>query len=349
MIYQTKSLELPKKTPWRVRKLISNWLLFPDGIAGWIPFGKREGLKLVREHGIEAIYSSSPPPTVHMIGLYLKRKTEKPWIADFRDLWMNNPNIVHPSAFHKSYRKKTEEKIVFNADIITCANKGELITLQEKYSKLLPKPKIRLLTNGYDPDDFADVQPINFGKFTIVHSGAIYSIRPLDSLLTALQELFIENQDLKHDISVILMGTVGKNDKKKIAQAGLEDVVKCIGYKPHKETIAYLLGASTLLLFHTSTAYSTKLFEYLFAQKPILGLVPPTSDAANLVREANCGIIVDFNDIDAIKTAIFEMFTKFKESKLNVSPKKEIIQYYNRENLTEQLASMLNSLVKNQS
>src|SRR5205807_7222199 len=45
-------------------------------------------LRLIRELGIDVIFSTYPIPSAHVIGSLLSRFSGKPWVADFRDpMW----------------------------------------------------------------------------------------------------------------------------------------------------------------------------------------------------------------------------------------------------------------------
>ncbi|HNV21323.1 MAG TPA: glycosyl transferase family 1, partial [Candidatus Hydrogenedentes bacterium] len=70
---------------------LSQWvranLFVPDARIGWIPSAVSAAKRLVRHERIDAIITSSPPQTVHLIGRRAALATGLPWIADFRDPW----------------------------------------------------------------------------------------------------------------------------------------------------------------------------------------------------------------------------------------------------------------------
>src|SRR5690606_32258303 len=57
----------------------------PDRWASWRLWGVRQGLRLVRHHAVDALWSTYPIATAHQIGAAIARRSRKPWIADFRD------------------------------------------------------------------------------------------------------------------------------------------------------------------------------------------------------------------------------------------------------------------------
>jgi glycosyltransferase involved in cell wall biosynthesis len=89
--------------------------------------------------------------------------------------------------------------------------------------------------------------------------------------------------------------------------------------------------------------YPAKLFEYLGARRPILGLLSP-GGAATLVQELDAGILVDPNDIDQVASAILEFYSRFKARELQHWPVGNL-DSYERRYLTGQLASLLDDVV----
>src|SRR5262249_29634323 len=74
-------------------------LLLPDAAAPWAPFADRAGIRIVRDRGIDAVLTSSPPTSVHIAGNLISRRTGVPWVADFRDSWLTNP--------HRRYERRS--------------------------------------------------------------------------------------------------------------------------------------------------------------------------------------------------------------------------------------------------
>src|ERR1044072_2698895 len=70
-----------------LRRTVRTCVYIPDGQVGWYPYAVRAGRREIERQNVDAIYSSSFPVTAHMAACRLKMETNKPWIADFRDLW----------------------------------------------------------------------------------------------------------------------------------------------------------------------------------------------------------------------------------------------------------------------
>jgi hypothetical protein len=71
----------------QIANLIRLNFFIPDAKIGWKKFAVEEGLKIIETEKPDLIFSSSPPPTVHLIAKKLAAKTNLKWVADFRDPW----------------------------------------------------------------------------------------------------------------------------------------------------------------------------------------------------------------------------------------------------------------------
>ncbi len=72
-----------------VKEKFARWvranLFLPDARVGWVRHAVRAGKVLSESPGFDAIVSTGPPHSAHLIGQKLARLTGKPWIADLRD------------------------------------------------------------------------------------------------------------------------------------------------------------------------------------------------------------------------------------------------------------------------
>jgi hypothetical protein len=115
-VCRTPALTLPARLPWRLRSFIARWLLLVDEQLGWLPFAVSQGQRMIEEHGVEAIYTTSAPYTSHLIGARLKQRTGLPWVADFRDPWVGNVSSTFPTGFHLELAKRFESQVLQGAE-----------------------------------------------------------------------------------------------------------------------------------------------------------------------------------------------------------------------------------------
>ncbi|KPL02135.1 MAG: hypothetical protein AMJ73_09210, partial [candidate division Zixibacteria bacterium SM1_73] len=104
------------------RSKLSSWLFFPDSKIGWVPFALLSGLNLIRKERIDLIFTTSPPPSLHLVGYLLKLLTGKPWVVDFRDPWTGYKFEIFPTRLHLFLKNQLVRLIIKNADRIISAN-----------------------------------------------------------------------------------------------------------------------------------------------------------------------------------------------------------------------------------
>jgi glycosyltransferase involved in cell wall biosynthesis len=346
-VYRTSALLFPPRFPWRLRNFIGRWLLLVDQQVGWLPFAVRHGLEIIRREGVEAIYTTSAPYTAHLIGLQLNKRAGLPWVADFRDPWVGNFSSRFPTPLHERIARWLERRVVGAADRLTVVSEPMRQALLTRYSHL-GSDEVQVLTNGYDPTDFEGVEP--FGqdddRLVILYSGSFYGERQTPfCFLRAIQRALDKGQIPRHKIRVLFVGSMNSAFQGQVKESHLSDVVTIPGYVTHRQSVGYLLGADVLLLIIGSgpgseAVFTGKIFEYLAAGKPILALVPP-GVAADLVREAQVGVVVEPEDAQAIADQIAILYQQWRRSTLTITGNQEVIARYNRRRLTADLAAIL--------
>lgn len=332
---------------------LSLWLrgnvFIPDARRFWIKPSVKFLNNWLENNKVDAIVSTGPPHSMHLIAEGVHRKTNLPWLADFRDPWTNIDfaDDLNMTSYAKKKNERLEKLVVNSASIITVVSE----IMQQEF-QALTKKRVEVVTNGFDPDDFAIENSllINDGKFSIVHTGSLNNRRNQPALWQAISELRSENQEFENNCVIRL---IGKNDvsiKESLQQFNLLQCTEFVDYLPHNEIIAQQKSASVLLLsinnygeaengFFTPKATLTgKLFEYLAASKPILMIGPSDGQAADVVRDAG-GFVFDFNAVAQIKTGLLNLFNN-----RNIKFDTANINQYSRKELTRKMSFLLSEI-----
>ena len=334
----------------RLLNINPEWFFIPDVNVGWLPFSIRAGTKVILQENIDVIYVTAPIWTSLLIGYFLKKKTKKPLVVDFRDPWTINPYHKPSTKLHAKIEKFLERIVLTNADYVITVSQPYKNRLIEKYPFL--KNKSEVIMNGFDPDDFKNLKryPLQ-RKLKIVHTGSLYGLRSPRHFLFALHKLVQEKPVLRKLIEVQFVGNYGKEAPVIVNKLGLNDMVQCIRYVPHEKCLELMVNSHVLLLIvategaKTSGIVTGKLFEYLFSGKPILAIAPKENIAANIVQSAKAGIVVSSNE-EAIKKAITELYEKWAKGKLVATTEMAEINKYNRKVLTRKLAEILEKVTQ---
>ena len=328
-----------------LKKLFYTVIFIPDEFIGWVPFAVRTGKHLIKKHELDVIYSSGPPNTAHLIACRLAEQTGKPWIADLRDLWDQYPLSYNPFEWkwRRSIDDLLERRTLTRANHVIAVSEHMRTQLLQKLPALSPQ-NVSVITNGFDPSDFDGIEPIkNESRFTIVHSGTLFSWRRLQLFLAAMKVALQQEPALKKFLSLKLIGIVPTDDQQAIVDFGLSKYVSILGYLPYKNSLAHILGADALLLIvgnipHAANMLTSKLFDYLGANRPIIAL-GPAGMVRDIVRQEKLGVTLDENDVEGIAENLVNMF----EQKLNGGIRHSASSHkkYQRPALTQKLANIM--------
>ena len=349
-VFRTFSFEHRVLRAPRLLNIDLKWFYIPDVNIGWIPFAVHQGQKIIKKEAIDTIYATAPPFTNFLIGYLLKRKTGKPLVLDFRDPWTQNVFAKYPTMFHRKIEEKIEKSILKIADYIITTTEPMRLKLMEKYP--LVKGRCGTITNGFDSEDFEDITSTRTKKFTITYTGYLYGFRTAKHFLIALKNLLKQNNKIRNKIQVVFAGPTNKQTENIVKELELENVVKIIGYIPHRTSLKLMVNSDVLLLIIAteevfdektgSLMIPGKIFEYLGAKKPILALIPRGA-AADLIRSTNTGIIVPPTDTNSIKQKISKLFQEWSRGNLRIT--NGDISKYDRKVLTEKLAKIFQSFL----
>ena len=345
---QAGFLSVKKKNPFFEN--ISIWirgnLFIPDARKFWIKPSIRFLLRYLAKYPVDAIVSTGPPHSMHLIALGLKKKLNIPWLADFRDPW-TEIDFYHKLRLTTSANKKhhqLERSVLSGADRVTIVSWNWAID----FNRIFPR-QYDVVTNGFDPDDFDIPGQKVSDFFELTHIGSLNRDRNPELLWEVLAELGIENETFRKDLRLRF---IGKNDVTLSAcleKNGLMEVTEMVSYMPHGEVLKESAGSKVLLLLLNNTPnvmgiVPGKIFEYLATRRPILCIGPVTGDSARIIRESQAGLTCDFDDNAAMKAAVLHLYVKYRQGLLVNS--EGGIETFSRQTLTGKIASILNDLSK---
>ena len=319
-------------------------VLLPDENVTWNATAIPAAIRIVRAEGIQAVLTTSPPSSVHLIGAAVKRATGIPWVADLRDSLVAHP---HRRAERLPARVKEQGEHVVarlvarQADAIVAV--GPAIT--EEARGFSPRGRVVEIPNGCDFDDFAGLEHRPSDRLRITHAGSFFGKRSPRPFLEALARTGLE------PVVARFVGDFRAADREWAEELGLGDRVELIPFAPRRRALELQRDSEALLLLIPEAGgrgrgvLSGKVFEYLAAERPILALVPPDGAAADLLRETGAGTVVRPDDVDAIAEALLDLHARWKAGRLDGTPlAPEHRERLSRGARAEELADLLRSL-----
>lgn len=315
--------------------------IIPDPRVFWVKPSVNFLLDLVNSGQFQAIITTGPPHSLHLIGLQLHQKHKIPWLADFRDPWSKWEflDTLPMTSWARRKHEKLEKKVLSKATAISTIS-----PIFQSEMEALSNRKVDLLTNGFDEDDLPDdwtKRIPSSSSFEIVYTGVIDAIRNPIPFLEAMKSSLAH---IKGNVMLRFVGKVSDGVKTYIqADDWLSAHVKLEGYVSHEKVFDFYGQAHLLLLILTDTKNAKgnipgKLFEYMATGKPIIALGDPDGDAAGILQKANAGKVYAHSDMEGIRK-----FLRDFEPEVNHRPSPEI-QQYSRKNLTKQLSLILDRI-----
>ncbi len=318
-------------------------LLIPDPRVFWVRPTIRAIRKQLDQIQPDAIVTTGPPHSVHLIGKAIHRRYGVPWLADFRDPWSTIDYLEKfpLSSLARKLQSRLERSVLREADLVLTVSAE-----WEQELKSLGAAQSTYITNGYDEKDFSAYQPRRVPSFSLAHLGFISSFRNPTALWNAIDQ-FMHHASGQDAIRLVLAGNVDRavfNSLEK--HRSLAKGYDYLGYLPHSDVFKAYEEASVLILLLNNSSNSGghipgKLFEYLRAGKPILALGKPGGDVDRILQETGCGQCFAFDDEKGIRSFL-ESIYHFEWA---YEPNHEKIRRFERRALTGELSKHLNQLV----
>ena len=313
-------------------------VFIPDARITWVKPAVKFANTWLSENPIDAIITTGPPHSMHLIGLGIKKANPNlVWLSDFRDPWSD---MDYLDDFHMGKRAKNkliamEKMVVQYSDKIIVTSPSVVNTLLDHSDK----EKATLIPNGWDLKDFQNIPASvqDSTVFIIGHFGSLYGSRNAPGLWRAVKKW---NQAERMKIEIHLVGSVGDEIKLEVNK---EKYVKFTPSLGHKQAVIKMMNCDALLLVQNATDAARKctpgkVFEYIACEKPLLSICNEPSDLASQLE--NWGLpFCGHEDEDAVYE-ILKLITK-KEGQHKVDP-----TLYERKALTQKLATELNILTK---
>lgn len=328
-----------------IRDVVTIEKAFPPGVFDKVWATARQRFK---KSDVDIIWATFPDFPTLRLARELSECLKVPWIADFRDITEQEQGVdsswrVQLLHMRSNLRRKM---LVQNASCLTSVSKFHCRTLQTKTGK-----SCDLIYNGYDTELFQPLAPLKSEKFKIVYMGRILSksirnpclfFKAMDSLVSKgfidedKAEIYFYGVELN-----ILQAIAGKFRSWKL----------CISpARVDYTAVSDILRNASILLLLTERGrngiLTTKLFEYLAVERPILCVrTEPESEIAEIINEANAGYAGD--DLDTVQDYILRCYNQWlDQGYCNAQINRDYVQIFSRESQAMRLAAVLHRVAE---
>ncbi|WP_304458700.1 glycosyltransferase family 4 protein [Alicyclobacillus sendaiensis] len=336
-----------KRLAWGAWKWAQAHALIPDESVLWAIRAGLAAPRIIRQRGIDCIYTTSGPQSTHLAGLVVSAFARTPWIADFRDPWTDNLHFHH-RGWRAVIERHLERTVFTRAAAIVTVTDGFWRLFAAKYPRRALD--IHVIRNGVDEADFPPAPARRRREaepFTFFYGGILYPGRSADAVFQAVHRLLQSGQVHADGIRLQFAGVLDypghDHHARLIHELGLEPVVEPLGYLPRREALARMLAADATLLIGDQSEQAKdyvpgKLYEYLYAGRPILAMLRE-GEAADLIRREQAGIIVPPDHPDAIARAMLQLMEQPVAERRTWNPA------YSRRAQAQQLARLMDDVL----
>ena len=319
--------------------LLRGNLFVPDPRAGWVNPSVRFLRKYLKDNPVDAVVTTGPPQSMHLIGLKLKRLTGVRWIVDFRDPWTEMHYFKHMGLLPCTAKRhrKLEQQVIDECDAVISVSSP----VRDDFQARTSTPVI-LLTNGYDTEDFAAEPPaLPADRFTLVHTGLFASDGNPVKLWDVLAAKCAEDAEFKRQLRIRLAGKTDTEIVESLNVRGLSGNVENLGYLPHSQTVELQRSANVLMLPlrqepEYAKALPGKIFEYMAARRPVLGIGQEGGAAATMLSDSGAGVMYDWDRTEPLRSFIDASWERHLQG--TDGPCTGNIAAYSRLELTRRLA-----------
>ena len=218
--------------------------------------------------------------------------------------------------------------------------------VQEEFQAQTRTP-VACVTNGFDEEDFTGPAPEADGLFNITHTGLFAADGNPFTLWKVLAQMAADDPWFKQSLRLRLVGKVDREVLDAIEAEGLAANVVAQGPQNHAQAVQEQRSATLLVLpLRNDPEYRPilpgKLFEYLAARRPVLGIGQKDGAMARVLTDAQAGVTADWEDAEIMRLFIETAWKQFCEGSVpatsgNIAP-------YTRRATTHALAGLLSQV-----
>ena len=328
--------ETGKQKGWKGK--LSAWIrgnfFIPDARCWWVKPSVRYLRNYLKEHPVDAIISTGPPHSMHLIAMKLKESFGIPWVADFRDPWTEIYYYKDFPLTKRSDRKhhRMEREVLTKADRVVSVTPYNSSRLEQLGAK-----DVVTIYNGFDREDVSSTTDVRSERFIVSFLGIMSKKQNSLSLWQAFKELADEDSSFDNNLKINLIGHIDPEIKQGIETSGLSKHVSYSDYIPHNQVAQVNRNASVLLILlqpgngaEVKGIMTGKLFEYLASGRPILCIGPEDGDIAHVLDETKAGYTVGFFDKARMKEVIRDLYQRHLANSLTGTTINAIYKYSRR-------------------
>jgi glycosyltransferase involved in cell wall biosynthesis len=309
------SLEKPEKQSFFEKFVVyvrGNFFI-PDARKSWAKAVAKYLYNHRSQFDNSLLITTGPPHSTHLIGLKWKKECTTPWIADFRDPWLEI-EFFHQLRLTQAAKKKhaiLEKKVLQSADLVT--------TVSPSWAELFRSKGAQETAVLFNASDYRSSEKVFTKSFAISYLGTLKSDRIPHTLIQAIANKCKKDSAFSTALQLTFMGNICEDLHDVIAAADLTKKTFFSGYVEHQDALKEMERADLLLLLqnksdkNASGRIPMKFFEYINTANPIAIFCDPKSDLAHLANGIPGCFCLDYDDEETTASALDKAYSYFQQ------------------------------------
>ena len=338
-------LGLPQNVTALINKMSNRFIkgaLLPDQFVEWgaeVALQIRRGLAPELK-GINCVWATGGPFGNLIAGALIASALKCPLALDYRDPWTTH-RPPRPRLFDAPQwaLRTLEAWVLGRARGVSLINEETYTSLKAAFGR--PRGAYwSVVPNGFDPLDLGDEEERSTSIPNLLYAGNLYQSRSLMPVIEAIERL----DDRAPQVRVEVFGQIDRRAQEYLDEHPLPaHRFRQYGRVGAREIGARLRGARALLLVIGSDykpALSAKIFDYLAAGRPIIGIGPRGAAAQTLIETHRLGRWIDEEHIEELSEVLLDI----AHDRLP-RPIAEDVSSLHARRMSEQIATLLDHVV----
>ena len=299
------------------------------------------GWRLIRQGKVDLIFSTGGAWSAHLAGLWLKKKTGLPWIAEIHDPLVirktpNDQGFEKPKNRDAQFRQYLEKQICKNADLVWWFTDGALHYSKVRNSNLNTKANAHgfMVLPGAKPPGGLEMTQVHgySDKLNLCHFGSLANDRSLSTILNALATLLKKYPQAREYIRVHAYGApLDSLTLEAIKLFNFQDVLlahgrlekdPATGISGRERVVVKMQTADVLILLHGNDEWCaeyipSKFYEYLWAGRPIWGITHRNPQLDQMLEERGAYLSHE-GDLEGISMALERIWLDWQQKCLMI-------------------------------
>src|SRR2546423_6056979 len=258
---------------------------------------------------VDVFFVESPPLFIGLAALVFRWLKRTPYVFNVSDIWPES--AVELGALRNRFAIRIAE--MFEMHLYRKAARVSVVTpgmLERLAARGVPRAKLVVLTNGVDTEIYQPAttrsdmaQKLGLaGRKVFLYAGTHGLAQGLDTILEAAR--------LTRDPDILYVLAGDGAEKESLMKKAVAEKIANVRFVPNQPksampallNLAYATIIPLKRLDRFKSALPSKMFEAMAVSRPIVAAL--WGEAADVIRAAECGIVVEPEDPDAMRAAV---------------------------------------------